>query len=178
MIHPPVSPRPSFPVPRLRPALLFFALLVLTAGCDRAAEPVAEIVEIEFATGAVTIEAEDTVYGLRVEIAQSPAQRAQGLMRRTSLDEDAGMIFLFDEEQPADGVFWMFNTLIPLSIAFLDSGGAIVSIRDMEPCTSPYPQWCPTYESGMPFHAALEVSRGYFEARGIGLGDRVALQPD
>ena len=63
----------------------------------------------------------------------------------------------------------MFNTLIPLDIAFIGEDGTIGNIVPMEPCTSPYPQWCPGYTAGVPFRTALEVNRGYFAERGIGV---------
>ncbi len=86
------------------------------------------------------------------------------------------MIFIFQQEQPPDGVFWMYNTLIPLSIAFMDKDGTIGNIRQMEPCPSQYPQYCPNYEARVPYWSALEVNLGYFEEHGIGIGDRVVLE--
>lgn len=162
----------------IRFRMLGLLLLVLAAACD-SEEPVTEIADItvEFEPGsAVIITGTDTL-ALDVEIASSPRQRARGLMQREALAEDAGMVFLFTEEQPAEGTFYMYNTLIPLSIAFMDADGRIGSIRDMEPCDSPYAQWCHQYAAGVPFHAALEVNKGYFEAHGVELGDRVVVQP-
>jgi uncharacterized protein len=161
-------------VPTPLRAWLLLALLA-GAGCARE-DPLAEPIEIDFGAGTVWLETAADTFTLAVEVAETAEQRRVGLMRRTSLPEDSGMIFLFEEEQPADGVFWMYNTLIPLSIAFLGPDGVIGSIRDMEPCTSPYPQWCPNYAAGVPFDAALEVNRGYFERRGVGVGDRVVLR--
>lgn len=156
-------------------ALLLLAMVVLAA-CERE-EPMAEPVDlsVEFGHGtALLITDEDTLH-LDVEVAESEAQRRLGLMQRISLAPDSGMIFLFPEPQPAEGVFWMYNTLIPLSIAFLDEEGRIGSIRHMEPCTSPFPQYCPNYAAGVPFTSALEVNRGYFEEHGVEIGDRVVL---
>jgi uncharacterized protein len=156
--------------------LLLLTASVVAGGCERAPEPEFPETYVEFGSGVVMIATRTDTFTVRVEVAETDQQRRIGLMRRPQLPEDSGMIFLFPEEQSAENVFWMFNTLIPLSIAFLDGEGRIGSIREMEPCPSPYPQYCPGYEAGVPFRAALEVNRGYFERRGIGVGDRVILQ--
>jgi uncharacterized membrane protein (UPF0127 family) len=130
---------------------------------------------MEFAHGTVQLQTPTEAVTLGVEIAESDAQRQLGLMRRESLAADSGMIFLFETEQAASNVFWMYQTYVPLSIAFIMSDNTIGTIRDMEPCPSPYPQSCPYYEARVPFTAALEVNRGYFEKHGIGVGDKVSL---
>src|SRR5262245_43725245 len=107
---------------------------------------------------------------MTVEIADSPAARRRGLMDRTSLPSDAGMVFLFDE--PGDGGFWMKDTTIPLSIAFWDQDGRIVATLDMPPCRD---DPCPIYSPGVTYVGAVEANRGYFDAHGITTGDRVAL---
>lgn len=160
----------------LRALTITLALIsgVLT-GCEREHTlPLVEF-EVEFETGEVIIATTSDTFTLGVEIAETETQRQRGLMQRTSLAPDSGMIFLFQQDQKPDDVFWMYNTLIPLSIAFLDAEGVIGSIHNMEPCTSPYPQYCPNYAAGVPFRAALEVNRGYFEEHQIGVGDRVTL---
>lgn len=110
---------------------------------------------------------------LRVELAVTRSERERGLMDRPSLEGDAGMLFVYRHEQPADAGFWMFRTRIPLDIAFLDARGAVLAIEQMEPCPAAVAWACPTYAPGVPYSAALEVNRGYFQARGIGIGDRV-----
>lgn len=81
------------------------------------------------------------------------------------------MLFLFaDEGGPVTTRFWMKDTLIPLSIAFWDANGRIVAIRDMVPCTA---DPCATYGAPAPYVAALEVNRGFFQAHGVTVGDRV-----
>lgn len=160
----------------LRALTITLALIsgVLT-GCEREHTlPLVEF-EVEFETGEVIIATASDTFTLGVEIAETETQRQRGLMQRASLAPDSGMIFLFQQDQKPDDVFWMYNTLIPLSIAFLDAEGVIGSIHNMEPCTSPYPQYCPNYAAGVPFRAALEVNRGYFEEHQIGVGDRVTL---
>jgi uncharacterized membrane protein (UPF0127 family) len=102
-----------------------------------------------------------------VELARTDAERARGLMERTQLDDGAGMLFVF----PADtnGPFWMKNTLIPLSIAFIRADGVIVDIQDMQPQdeTLHYP--------AAPYRYALEVPQGWFGRVGVTVGQRVEL---
>jgi uncharacterized membrane protein (UPF0127 family) len=106
-----------------------------------------------------------------VEIADSEGERARGLMGRTELPEDAGMVFLFPEE--TSGPFWMKDTLIPLSIAFYDEDGSILRILDMDPCRR---DPCPLYDPGVAFHGALEVNQGAFARWNVREGDRVRLE--
>jgi uncharacterized membrane protein (UPF0127 family) len=120
-------------------------------------------VRIETRRGAVTID---------VEVADSPHEWQVGLMNRTSLPPDAGMIFVFPENENAG--FWMKNTLIPLSIAFADDQGTILSILDMEPCRA---DPCKVYDPGVAFRTALEVNQGAFERWGVAEGDRLTFEP-
>jgi uncharacterized membrane protein (UPF0127 family) len=106
---------------------------------------------------------------VRVEIANSPHEQARGLMGRTALAEDRGMLFVFPDEEMRS--FWMRNTLIPLSIAFMDSEGHIVDLQDMKPLDDNPPQ----YVSAEPARYALEVNRGFFEERGVEVGDSADL---
>jgi uncharacterized membrane protein (UPF0127 family) len=112
---------------------------------------------------------------VRVEIASSSEQRTMGLMERTVLPESAGMLFLYPSDQPASAGFWMFRTRIPLDIAFLDSAGAVVAIRQMPPCSAELAAGCPSYAPGVPYRAALEVNAGYFQRHGVSTGSRVRL---
>ena len=162
-----------------RVGVVALCALGLAAGCDRE-EPEAGFVDltVEFDRGSVLVVSEADTIPVAVDLAVSEPQRRLGLMNRPSLPAGEGMIFLFPEEQPAENTFWMYNTLIPLSIAFLDEDGRIGSIRDMEPCRSPMPQACPNYAAGVPFRAALEVNRGFFEEHGVQVGDRVILEND
>jgi uncharacterized protein len=106
---------------------------------------------------------------VRVEIADDSAERARGLMYRTALGENRGMLFVYDSEMRLS--FWMKNTLIPLSIAFMDAKGRIVDIQDMKPLDDDPP----SYVSAEPAQYALEVNRGFFEERGVKVGDRAEL---
>lgn len=158
----------------------FVLLLPLLSACggDEDAEPpvTRENPVVPLDTGTVFIETSSDTFQLSVEIAETPNQRQIGLMERLQMPEEEGMIFLHYEESDASAGFWMFRTRIPLDIAYLDRDGSIVAIRQMEPCTSQYVAGCPTYAAGVPFWGALEVNRGYFEGRGIGIGDRVTLR--
>jgi uncharacterized protein len=119
----------------------------------------------------VVIETADGEEEIAVEIADTPEERARGLMERTSLPEDSGMIFVYTE--PTEGAYWMKDTLIPLSIAFYDSNGEILRILDMEPCRR---EPCRLYDPGVPYVGALEVNQGAFERLGVREGDRVELK--
>jgi uncharacterized membrane protein (UPF0127 family) len=108
---------------------------------------------------------------IQVEIAETQAAKTRGLMGRTELDPDAGMVFLQDE--PLQVGFWMKDTLIPLSAAFWGPDGRIGSILDMEPCEA---EPCLTYDPGVAWTGALEVNRGFFEDHGVEVGDVVRLE--
>lgn len=155
--------------------LLAAALGVAVPGCHRAQAGTMTAPAVEFDTGQVQIVSATDTFLLQVEITETLEQQQVGLRGRESLPEDAGMIFLFAEEQPDDSGFWMYRTYVPLSVAFLDAEGTIRGMLDMEPCRSRISLWCPSYEAGVPYRAALEVNRGYFARRGIGVGDRVIL---
>lgn len=104
-------------------------------------------------------------HAVRAELAITPAERARGLMHRARLPAGEGMLFVF--ETPAIQGMWMANTVVPLSVAFIDPQGIIINIADMEPLSERL------HSSMAPAAYALEVNRGWFAARGIGPGDRV-----
>lgn len=110
---------------------------------------------------------------LKVEVAETQAQRNRGLMQRQHLAEDAGMLFLFDGPMPKGVGFYMFRTLIPLDVAFADDEGRIVAIRTMTPCPYEDPRRCKVYRPGGVFVSALEVNAGFFERHGVEEGDRL-----
>jgi uncharacterized membrane protein (UPF0127 family) len=108
-------------------------------------------------------------YPVLAEIAQTPDQRALGLMFRFSLPADHGMLFVFPEPQPLG--FWMRNTYIPLSIAYIDADGRIVNVADMAPRDeSSHPS------NGLALYA-LEMRKGWFAEKGLGPGARVTGLP-
>ena len=163
---------------------LLFASLLLVAGCggeqgsapakngstttDLAETPAetvpATTAESGIAQATVTIiNSAGEEVPLRVEIADTPAKRERGLMERTVLAEDAGMLFVFGRE--VTNAFWMRNTLIPLSIAYIDAQGRIVDIQDMQPLDeTPHPP-------AAPYQYALEVNQGFFAEHGIEVGN-------
>lgn len=109
---------------------------------------------------------------VQAEIAQTPRQREIGLMHRASLPEEAGMLFIYPEEQALS--FWMKDTRIPLSIAFISAQGVITEILDMDP---PRPGEPPrTYTSRGLNRYALEVNQGWFRRKGIEPGARVRVE--
>jgi len=106
---------------------------------------------------------------VRAEVAADFASRGQGLMYRTALPSNAGMLFIFDEA--ATHCMWMKNTLIPLSVAFIDEHGALINIEDMAPQTED------SHCARRPALYALEMNRGWFAARGIKPGSRIGGIP-
>ena len=105
----------------------------------------------------------------QVEVADTPAERARGLMERTALDPDHGMLFIYPSAEPH--FFWMKDTPLPLSIAFLDAEGTIIRLADMQPFDTH------TTPSGGPAQYALEMEQGWFVAHGIVEGARVGGLP-
>ena len=108
-------------------------------------------------------------HALRVEVAQTEAQRSQGLMFRKSLGRDDGMLFIFDD--PGYYAMWMKNTLIPLSVAFVDANGVILNVADMEPRT------LDSHPAQGPAVYAIETNKGWFAQNKLGAGDKVAGLP-
>jgi uncharacterized protein len=106
---------------------------------------------------------------LRVEVADTPEERFQGLMFREKLSEGRGMFFVFEKPQILS--FWMKNTMIPLDILFFDEGGSFVSTVTMTPCTA---DPCQTYPSDAEAQYALEVPAGWAESHGIVNGWKLA----
>ena len=106
---------------------------------------------------------------VRVEVADDVNEQAKGLMYRKSLGEDRGMLFVYPAERELS--YWMRNTLIPLSIAYIDSEGRIVDILDMKPLDDNPPH----YVSSEPVQYALEVNKGFFEKKGVKEGDHAEL---
>jgi len=101
-------------------------------------------------------------------VADTQEKREKGLMFVKRLPEDEGMLFVFPEKV-YDG-FWMKNTFIPLSIAFIDSDGEILKILNMWPCLD---EECPTYEPQIFYQYAIEVNYGWFERNRVREGDYV-----
>ncbi len=105
------------------------------------------------------------VYAIQAEVATTPAQREQGLMFRQRLGANDGMLFLFDNSSQI--CMWMKNTLIPLSVAFIDSEGKIVNIEEMQAQTTN------SHCSARPVRYALEMNRNWFSQKHIRPGSTV-----
>ncbi len=111
-----------------------------------------------------------------VYVASTPAQRSRGLMDREDLPDGTGMVFTYDAD--TSGAYYMYRTLMPLSIAFFDADGRIAAVLDMEPCTSATPSDCELYDPGVAYRGALEVEQGWFADQGVGEGWTVDLPDD
>lgn len=113
---------------------------------------------------------------LTVEVADSPEKRANGLMNRTQLNDDQGMLFIFD--QPQQLSFWMKDTFIPLSIAYFDEDKKLKEIYDMkEQNMMERVQDVDSYPSKCRCQYALEVNKGWFEKNKINQGQSFQLMP-
>jgi uncharacterized membrane protein (UPF0127 family) len=108
---------------------------------------------------------------LQVELAETAAERQRGLMFRTHLPEDHGMLFIQPEAAPA--AFWMKNTYIPLDILYFDSDGQLIELfTDVPPCTTPQ---CPIYASKTAVKYILEINAGSAQRLGLQPGAKLDL---
>ena len=106
---------------------------------------------------------------IQAQVASTPQERATGLMHRSELPTSEGMLFVF--EQPAGQCFWMKNTLIPLTAAFVADDGTIVNLADMKP------QTLDSHCSAAPVRYVLEMNQGWFAKRGIKAGFKLKAPP-
>jgi uncharacterized membrane protein (UPF0127 family) len=139
---------------------VFAGLLALTANLSLAQNINTSLPIIELKTG---------IYRIQAEVASTQQARQVGLMNRTSMPTDSGMLFIFD--QKATHCFWMNNTKIPLAIAFLADDGKIVNIEEMQAET--LNNHCPK----APVRYALEMNRQWFSQRAIGPGNVIQGLP-
>jgi uncharacterized protein len=123
----------------------------------------AEFIEREPLT---IVAANGTTARLDVEIAETAEERERGLSGRSELPQDTGMLFVLRERGPG---FWMKDTSIPLSVAFIEECGQIVDIQDMRPHT------LDLHNTGRDYSFGLEVNQGWFARNGIAVGDIVSL---
>jgi uncharacterized membrane protein (UPF0127 family) len=145
---------------RTRPVVNILALLVLVSAC-REAGPARGSVHIHTSAGATV--------NYKVEVARSDADRSHGLMFRNSLQEGDGMLFIF--EPAREVAMWMKNTLLPLDMLFIASGGRIVKIA-----ANTVPRSTDRIYSESSVVAVLELNAGQAVRRGIEVGDRVEWQ--
>ena len=140
---------------------VFYYCLVICAVFSSCPSKKFEIAKISIErTGATPV-------AIQVELARTTAERSQGLMYRKSLPDGEGMLFIFEKDEALS--FWMKNTIIPLSIAFIASDGRIVEIKDMRPGD------LNSVKSSRSVRYALEVPQGWFDRAGIKTGDVVKL---
>lgn len=137
--------------PALRRSLLVLALVLPVPGAHAAEMPRSEL-----AAG---------MYRIEVEVAATPQTRQLGLMNRRDMAAQHGMVFVFTED--ARHCMWMKNTLLPLSVAFLDAKGRILNIEDMKPQTED------NHCAAAPARFALEMNLGWFRERGLRAGDAI-----
>jgi uncharacterized protein len=110
---------------------------------------------------------------VHAEVANTPAERETGLMNRTALNENAGMLFVFETQQQQS--FWMKNMRFPLDIVFITADMRVLEIyQSVPPCTG---DPCPLYTSSAPIKYALEVNSGFSERNGIASGNVVRITP-
>lgn len=109
------------------------------------------------------------MYIIQAETAITSEERATGLMFRKEMAANGGMLFAF--ERPGGHCFWMMNTILPLSIAFIADDGVIVNIADMKPQTTE------SHCAEKPVRFALEMNQGWFAKRGIKAGSRLQGEP-
>jgi len=136
------------------------AATLATAAPDARAQTPQKLPTVELAAG---------MHLIKAEVARTPRQQQIGLMWRTSMGTNEGMLFAFD--QPNRQCFWMRNTLIPLSIAFIEDNGTIVNIDEMKPQTES------NHCSDKPVRYVLEMNTGWFHKRGIKAGSRLSGPP-
>jgi uncharacterized membrane protein (UPF0127 family) len=150
---------PSMPRLDRAATVRFLAAAALACACAAAAA--------ESAAKTATVKVAG--HPLRVEIAATDPQREKGLMFRRAMPREDGMLFVFDE--PAYHAMWMKNTLIPLSVAFIDRDGVILNIEDMEP------QTLDAHQAAGPAIYAIETNKGWYAERKVKAGDKVTGLP-
>lgn len=141
-------------------SLLAAGLLSLAAGAVRAEEPQMNLPRVKLSAGMHIID---------TQVAATPQQRATGLMHRREMPQHEGMLFVF--EQPNVQCFWMMNTLIPLTAAFVADDGTIVNLADMKPQTTN------SHCSEKPVRFVLEMNQGWFAKKGLKAGAKLTGEP-
>jgi uncharacterized protein len=140
--------------------IIFIALLVFAAAWAQAQEPQLQLARIKLGAG---------MYQIDTQVAQTPQQREIGLMNRKTMPDHEGMLFIF--EQPSRQCFWMKNTLLPLTAAFIEDDGTIVNLTDMKP------QTLDSHCSDKPVRFVLEMNQGWFGKKGLKAGAKLTGAP-
>jgi hypothetical protein len=156
-----------FPLPFVPPSRLRFLRRLAMAGACLIAvvaqaqdAPQLDLPRVKIGAGMHLIE---------TQVALTPAQRQIGLMFRKEMPQGEGMLFVF--EQPTTQCFWMKNTLIPLTAAFVDDDGTIANLVDMKP------QTLDSHCSAKPVRYVLEMNEGWFARKGIKAGSKLSGRP-
>lgn len=147
----------------MKPFNAFVVALCCTIGCLLSASPATSHAQVNKDLPLVELTIKNA--RLKAEVAADVNSRTIGLMNRFSLRPDHGMLFVFAQSEPL--AFWMKNTFVPLSIAYVDSKGVILNIVDMKP------QDESAHPSAGPAMFALEMKQGWFKERGITAGDKI-----
>jgi uncharacterized membrane protein (UPF0127 family) len=138
---------------------LFFALCL--SGLAQAQEsPQTQLQRITLSAG---------IHQLDIQVALTPEQHQIGLMYRKEMPQGEGMLFVFDS--PSKQCFWMKNTILPLTAAFIADDGSIVNLEDMKPQTTD------SHCSLKPVRYVLEMNQGWFAKKGIKAGSKLAGRP-
>ncbi|MDR1863621.1 MAG: DUF192 domain-containing protein [Treponema sp.] len=149
--------------------MTFRAYLLVLAFCLLSFSRCTAGEDIQFEKRELVLEGSGASATIVAEIARTGKQRERGLMFRKELKDGEGMLFIFERDQILS--FWMKNTLVPLSIAYISRDGVILEIRDLEPGN------LRPVASSRSCRYALEVPRGWFHRAGLGPGDRLASFP-
>jgi uncharacterized membrane protein (UPF0127 family) len=147
-------------------ATFFFAVLLSTSA------------SLSFIKGALAAMPTATIGNgnvVKLEVAASPQEIQRGLMYRTSIPEDNGMVFLFHPEKSVN--FWMYHTLISLDMCFIRNGKIVKLCQDVPPCKSENKEECPLYPAGgeIVVSEVIELKGGYARRHGIKEGDSVSF---
>lgn len=138
----------------------FALLLAFASAAALAQEPQLNLPRVKLSAGMHQIDA---------QVAAAPEERMTGLMHRKEMPQHEGMLFIFDF--PAQQCFWMKNTLLPLSVAFVEDDGTIVNIEEMKP------QTLDSHCSHKPVRYVLEMNKGWFAKKGLKAGAKLAGTP-
>lgn len=131
----------------------------------------ADVVRVAPASKTIQVTVPGSSTPFTVELARTPAELEKGLMYRTRMAQDRGMLFVFPDEVPR--TFWMKNTLIPLDMIFTTKDGTIVKIwHNVPPCKTPI---CPTYSSTQSATYVLEISGGLSQTMLLKEGDGISI---
>jgi uncharacterized membrane protein (UPF0127 family) len=139
--------------------LLWFVIALASMSCEAQSQP-QDLPRITLNAG---------IHNISAEVAQSPQERATGLMLRQSMQANQGMLFVF--EQAEQQCFWMKNTLIPLDIAFVADDGTIINIEPMKPLS------LDNHCSAKPVRLVLEMNMGWFAKKGVSVGSKLTGKP-